>query len=427
MGVVLMACLVAPARSADEGGAGSGERIRQLRAADLSIRAAAAFSLIESGAAAAEAYPALVELLADDEALDHLVAARGLYARPRPAADAPALISGLSHDTKARVPAAWELSRIGPTDDPKIAEALVAALVHPDKHERNFVVLALAMSGVRDGEAVPALLRILADPGREDPPQRNYRFPRASAAIALGLIGRGAGAGVPLLAKILDDKSTWEVQRAANCFALGRIGTDAMAALPGLRRAENDPSPIVRTHATRAVQTAGRTAAGVPGVEEVGGLVAQVKGGANRVNARFAAGLRGLGEFAGKAKPIQRKGGRRGAPAVHESVALAIGFLDCLERTPTPDEIAAQDRAGALTDEVRLYLMALGGIQQGITPVLLAALEQAEQDPRVIAIRRLGRLGPAAKDAIPALGELRGDLDWVVRRETFLALRLIQP
>jgi HEAT repeat protein len=44
----------------------------------------------------------------------------------------------------------------------------------------------------------------------------------------------------------------------------------------------------------------------------------------------------------------------------------------------------------------------------------------------VIAIRRLAALGPAAKEAAPALRAALDDIDWLVRREAFLALDAIK-
>lgn len=426
LGLALIGSAGALVRGAERVDPGTTERVRALSASALSVRTAAAVALIEDRVA--EAHPALLEALMDDDALDHAVAARGLYARPRAASDAPALLRGLTHDTKARVPAAWELSRVGPTDDTVIASALIAALGHPDKHERNFVVVALALSGVQGGDAVTALLRILNNPGADDSPQQNYRFPRASAAIALGLIGPGAREAVPALVQLLDEQvGAWEYQRAANCFALGRIGAEAKSALPTLMNIERDPSSAVRAQAARAVraiETSGTANSGALLENEVGELIAVIAGGASRMSPKFVAGLRALGEFAGKAKPMPRKGARRGAPAVHESVALAIGYLDSLNRPPTPDEIAPQDKAGALSNETRLYIMALGGVQQGITATLLVALEQGEMDPRVAAIRRLGMMRPATIEAVSTLrAAARDDLDWMVRREAYLALQ----
>jgi HEAT repeat protein len=370
----------------------------QLRTSDLQVRAQAAFRLLELGRGAEEAYPELVQTLADDEALDYLVAAQALYARPRPAGDAPSLAQGLKFGTKARVAAAWELSRIGPSAGVGITRSLIEALPYPDKHERNVVVLALAATSLPARNTVPALVAVLRDAGSADSQQTNYRYPRAAAAVALGMIGPHAHEGVSALKDILADGDGWEYQRAAAGWALARIS-------PG-------------TSDARHAETVGK--------DSVPALAHTLAKGPERINLRVIEGLRTLGEFAGAARPILKKGTSRRAPAVHESIALAIGYLDSLAQPPAPAEIARQETEGNFSEGVVRYLMALGGIQQGITPVLLESLARGEQDPRVLAARRLGALGPAAREAIPVLRAATADPDWIVRREAILALRRVE-
>lgn len=400
----------------------------ELGAVDLAARAAAARALIVRGESVREAFPVLATALSDDEELDRVVASWVIYARPRPAADASALGAGLERDTKARAPAAWELSRIGPSLDAETVRMLVAALIHPDKHERNFVVVALATSVAPARDVVPGLLGVLCDPGVADPPQRNYKFPRATAAIALGLIGPAARECVPALAGILAEKGTWEFQRAANCFALGRIGPGATEALPALERARQDASPVVRAHAARAIDQI--SAPPAPAVKaDVAALVQTLTTAPSRIDLKLVDGLRILGAFAGASAPGAKKGTRKTAPPVHESIALALGYLDSLPQSPRTDAtiaFAAQEKSRGGSPDIRLYIMALGGVQQGIGPTLLEALVQGEDDPRVLAARRLASLGPEAGAAVPALRAALSDSDWILRREAQLALRRVE-
>jgi HEAT repeat protein len=309
---------------------------------------------------------------------------------------------------------------------------LLAALPNPDKHERNLIVVALATTAAPTRDVALALLRVLQDAGSTVSLQTNYKYPRASAAIALGLMGAAAGEAVPTLVEMLTERGGWEYQRAANCFALGRIGPGANHARPALQQAWQDASPIVRAQAAQAIQAIGSVqdraanAAETARENEIPALVATLAGGPSRINHRVVDGLRALGEFAGAARPVAKAGARRAVPPVHESIALAIGYLDSLPQPPSPDEIARQFQAGAPSGGVRQYLMALGGVQQGIGPVLLEALTHGERDPRVIAMRRLAALGPAAKEAVPALRGALRDADWIVRREAFFALRRIE-
>ncbi len=415
LGVLCGHCFAADAELARVAG--------QLRAKDVNARAAAAMSLIERGAEAREVFPALIQALTEDPALDRLVAARALYARPRPAADTPALLGGLTEDTKGRVAAAWELSRIGPAAGGDSTRALIAALNHPDKHARNVIAVALATTGPQTSDAVPALLAVLREAGSADSPQANYKYPRASAAIALGMIGPEAREAVPALVEILAENGGWEFQRAANCFALGRIGPAVAGVLPALKQASQDASPIVRAQAAQAIQAITST---TTASRDVVTLVRALAAGSPRVSPMFIEGMRALGEFAGAIRPAAKTGSRKVAPPVHESIALALGYLDSLPQPPASGEIARQEKAGTLSDSARLYVMALGGVQAGITPALLESLAQGEQDARVLAARRLSALGPAAKEAVPALRANLGDADWLVRREAFLALCQIE-
>ncbi len=404
----------------------------QLQSPGLPARTEAVLGLLELGQGAKEAFPSLMKILADDEALDTVIAARALYAKARPATDVPGLAAGLKFDTRARVPAAWELSRIGPAAGGEATTALIAALLHPDKHERNLIVVALATTATPTHDVMNALLEALKDEGSADSQQTNYKYPRASAAIALGMIGAGAGEAVPTLIGILDEKGGWEFQRAANCFALGRIGLAASNALPALQRALRDVSPVVRAQARRAIEAIDPLSAvavgtlGTAQLSDIPALVRTLNSGSKRSSSKVIEGLRALGEFAGAARPVAKKGSRKTAPSVHESISLAIGYLDSLPQPPSPEEIVRQEKAGALSSDTRQYLMALGGVQQGIAPTLLEALAAGGQNERVIAIRRLAALGPAAREAIPTLSEMLRDEDWLVRRGAFLALRSIE-
>jgi HEAT repeat protein len=292
----------------------------------------------------------------DDESLDVCVAARALYAHPRPAVDARELVEALKHDTKARVAAAWELSRIGPFAEKEVTAPLIAALAHPDKHERNFVVLALAMSGEQIPDVARALEQIANDPGSQDSPQTDYKYARALAAVALDLSGDRDG-----------------------------------------------PAPR----------------------DDVSALVRKLSTGSSRINPRVVSGLRALGEFAGTTKPAATKATRRALPVVHESISLAIGYIDSLANPPTPHQIAREDQSRKLSDESRQYVMALGGVQPRIAAVLRQTLADSRQNDRVLAIRQLAAMGPSAKEALPALQSALVDPDWIIRREAFVALRQV--
>ena len=408
------------------------ERISQLDSVDLDVRAQAVIELLQQGPLAKEAYPSLIKILTDDEALDALVASSAIYATNRAAMDIGNLLTALSFDTKARVPAAWELSKLGLSAGNEAATSLIEALRHPDKHERNFIVAALATSTRGNQETVQALLSVLQDVGSSDSQQTNYKYPRATAAVALGMMEAAATEAIPALLKILGENNVWEVQRAACCFAIGRIGVESPEIASALKLAAADSSPIVRDHAAMAMKSISRAserhtaASSTLQSEEIARLIRTLSESKGRIDLRLVAGLQDLGIFAGTATPMSKKTALKAALPVHESISLAIGYLDSLADPPTPAQIAEQERTGKLERATQQYIMALGGVQQGIAGTLLAALSVSEKDERIHAIRELAAIGPSAKEAIPALKELLQDDDWLVRRASLGAIERIE-
>jgi HEAT repeat protein len=393
--------------------------IEQLKSDDPAAREDAAMALLTAGEDAREAWPALVLALTDDERLDCAVAARALFTAAPKMADVSSSIAALKFDTKARSAAAWEICGLGPSAA-QAAPALIEALASEDKHARNFAVVALAMVGPTP-EAVPALVKVMKDVGSLEPPQMNYRYPRASAAIALGLMGADAKQAVPALVDMLkgEDASSWEYHRAAAAFALGEIGPDAKEAAPVVMRALKDPSPVVQRWAARAL-------AGIsePPDETVAALVATLSSDAGRQSRAFTRrGLRALAASEATWKPVS-KGGRKQALPVHESIAVALGYLNSLPDAPTPAEVERQQ--GKYSKDVVRYFMALGGIQQGIASTLLEALGDEKRAARCSAAKALGRRDKPGKEAVAALEKALSDWDWMVRCAAAEALRRIR-
>jgi hypothetical protein len=362
--------------------------VERLRSEDGGARFDAAVRLLEMGNSAQEVYPALVQALVDDERLDCRLAAQVLYAKPVRPEEAVRLGGFLRQGTKSRVAAAWEISRIGLPAGVWVRKDLLEAIRFPDKHERNFVTLALGMTSPPDADVARAAIKVAADPGADEPPQLNYRFPRATATLVLGLMGPQAVEAAMLLSGLAAGSENWEHQRAAAAWALGQV----------------DPTSAHRIAADQD--------------QDMDALIRTLRTGRSRIDPKIVEGVHALGQFAGKAKPVRRRGAARAAPAVHESITLALGYLDSLVRAPSPDEISLQERQGALNRLSVQYLMALGGIQQRIAPVLLASLTAADQDARVLAARKLGSMGAAAKAALPALEAASHDEDWILRRES---------
>jgi len=388
-----------------------------LHSTDAVVRLAATRRLLALGDLAKPAYPALIQLLVEDEAIDIAIAAETIYATPRSSRDALLFVEGLQLDTKGRVPSAWALSQMGLKAGSQSTDALLQALEHTDKHERNFVTIALAMIAKPSTNLTKSFVIILKDPGIRQPPQLNYKYPRAAAALAIGLSSFGDDAAVPALIDILERSHDWEYQQAAACFALGQIGgQDAMAAL---QRATSDSNSIVRKYASQAIEHLKPASESSASVEE---LIRKFELAPNRVDTKILFGLTRLGSEIQSSDLGNRKGSRRQALSAHESIALAIGFDESKSGAIDPKQILADQNKGNSTGQSQAYIAALGGVQQSITPALLVALSQSKLDPRAQSIRQLGMLGSQARLAIPFLQRALEDRDWIVRREAAFAI-----
>jgi HEAT repeat protein len=231
-------------------------------------------TLAEIGPEARAAVPVLTELLASwCESVDDPWAA--------------------THGWRVGYWAAETLGRIGPAAEAALP-ALREALTTEDRHVRLAVALARWRISGHAGEALPALLEALNDPGpgEEGPPWRCH-FPRMphlprtqqAAAEALGQMGTAARPALPDLRKALQRadpglivaaaRALWQIGRQAEAAvsalvaalpaaddqtrlaavqALGQIGPPARAALPALRRARYDCDAAVRAAAQVALR-----------------------------------------------------------------------------------------------------------------------------------------------------------------------------
>jgi HEAT repeat protein len=236
------------------------------------------------------AVPALLEVLADWEAEGHRRTALRLLSQlgPSAAEAAPALADVLgSSDPEFRLAAAEALARLGAGAAPALP-ALIRSLSDWSPPVRRSAAKALAAAGPGAGYAIPWLLGLLAD--WDDPA-------REAAAAALVAIGAAA---VPLLAVVLEERdlgrtaerpryreevdrlwrrledegcwsapdTSWhdpvwaareglrertEAVHLAAATALGRIGPAAAPAVPALSAALSDESYVVRLAVVRAV------------------------------------------------------------------------------------------------------------------------------------------------------------------------------
>jgi membrane protein len=99
----------------------------------------------------------------------------------------------------------------------------------------------------------------------------------------------------------------------------------------------------------------------------------------------------------------------------YENTQVRAGAVAALSRTTADVESALSILKGALADEAPVVrkeaAIALGHLGVAGVPPLVKALEDEDREVRLQAVRSLGEIGPAAKVALPALGEAARDAD----------------
>ena len=381
---------------------------------DPGMRATAAQGLGKIGPSAAHAVGALAGLLNDKQAAVRREAADALGRMGPAAGDAATALTGTLKDADpgARLPAARALRRIDRTTGQKTIGVLVALLKDAKPEIRQDAACALAAHGAGAIGAVPALVGMLKD------------SPRASvkaAATALVLIGpKGADVAaalrealkhprvearvvaaevlhyfepgstdvtVPvLLAALKTQYGSFEKLRAVRAF--GKIGTPAVAGLMTMFDKTNTNNH--RWMAAMALAEIGKDAA--PATDMLIGALDEPKRGDYHHHVRSWA-ARALGRIGARkdisvpilTRMLQDRYVRRGA-------AEALHLLD-------PD------------------------VNRRHMGLFVKALDRGDGWSRRDAADALGRIGPAAKDAIGALLRLEYDTDGSVRAAALEAVR----
>lgn len=383
--------------------------IAALKDADADVRSCAAGALERIGPEAKAAGPALIEATKDKEQFVRYSAVQTLGAiRPELKSVVPALAAALKdEDHYVRAQAADALSRYG-----SAAQSAVPALVAALKDESDYVrwqsASALGEIGPAAAKAVPALIEML----RHD----TYETARCSAAEALGSIDAEGRTAVTALIEGLRDPSAYV--RRSSAFGLRKIGSNAKGALPALRVALKDNDVGVRVAAAEAAWKAGCDP------ETVVPVLAEALTNKNWLVQMWAANaVRTVGPAAKTVIPRLIVVFRDDTHYAQNSAARALGALG-------PEAVAA---VPALVEKLRT--------KEGSDPVAVDAAEAlwninrdarsipaltkllAVEDCRVPAAEALGRIGSAAREAVPALRELTKNRDGDIRRAATEALR----
>lgn len=300
------------------------------------------------------------------------LALAGLGAEP----DAQALARQLKSDSvPARIEAAKALNALSPNVAP-VARELVAALKDDYFDVRENACEALRKLGPA---AVPPLSEALKD---------DSYYMQLYAARTLGRIGPAAKEAVPALGELLT-RADNDV-RGAVVEAIEAIGDPAPAAA-ALLSALSHPNEGVRATAARALAKAGKTL-----VPEIAKLLTSSDPGA------VAAAALALAEI--------------GRDAASSAPALVKLLLDECERARR--ETAAIDSVGIRESRLRhavresVYIPIVGKMGAPAAPFLRDALRKADELKVWWVLEALGKLGPAARVALPELTEaLKGSAD----------------
>jgi HEAT repeat protein len=312
-----------------------------------------------------------------------------------------------SQDWKVRRSAVSDLGEIAP-EAKKALLALIETLKDEDSRVRRSAAEALARTGPAAARAVPRLTELLSD---EDSAVRQ------AAASTLGSIGPKAKKAISALSTLLKDKDPRV--RASAAEALGGIGPRAAEAIPALVASVKDKDPRVRASAAEALARSGPQAAQT--VPTLSKLLADEDADVREAAANT------LGQIGKPAVPTLIAGLKSGNPVFLQAVTNALGKIGppavpaLIETLTNPKEkvLARQYAAIALTK--------VGNNPKEIVPALAGRLEDKESAIRRSAAGALGKIGPAARAALPRLIDMSGNEteDPVVREYAVRALTRI--
>ncbi|HEY2826081.1 MAG TPA: HEAT repeat domain-containing protein [Pirellulales bacterium] len=409
----------------------SGKTADQLQATD---------DVVQLGPAAKTAVPALIKALNNSDPILQWHAARALSAIGPAAKDAvPALTAALkSSDPTVRGYAANALEGIGDASQPA-ANALAALLADKNGDVRRAAMDALVGIHLKPETLVPIMKQALEE-ANMDP------------SLTVPALNALANAGDPGIQVLIAELKNQQAQYWA-CLALADAGPKAKAAVPELMRLAQDKQPQLRM---RAIMTLG--AIGPDAKPAAALLIKALSDNENAVRyaAAFAIGQIGAKEAASeltkqldskdrflemisawalaKINPDDKKNVDHAVsllvtglndPSKHVRGAAARGLFEL----HAPQDTVANAMGDLLADKdpvVRSNVAeALATLGEPAVPRLIKALQR--DDMQDLAVEVLRRLGPKAKDAVPALILELKDPNPDYRREVEFALAAIGP
>lgn len=390
---------------------------------DVSTATRAASALAMTGGFAAAAVPALTDALSSTDEAMQQQAARALAAIGRPAEAAVPKLIGLLSSSRGgvRATAADALGQFGATGAAAVPN-LAKLLKDSDDNVRREAVEALGRIGPAASSAVPDLVAALRDsqgavtvhaaqalghmgPEAARPVAATLKDPqlRKLALLILADLGPAAKGAVPDLVGLLTDKDV-DIRREAQA-ALAQIGPGASAAIPNLVAMVNDeasPGPS-RAGAAFALVKIGARAEVLPI------LAKTVDAGDKNLRDVSAWGLVTLEpanpDYIRKAVPVLVDGLSREMDLVRRESAATLGRLGPSAQAAVPELAKAfeNEKSVPVQMEIVQALAEIGPGAAGAMPAVLAALNDAVPPMRYRGCYAAGKIGAAAKDAVPVL------------------------
>lgn len=276
---------------------------------------------------------------------------------------------------------------------------LIRALRHRVAATRVQAVKAISKRRENTREISSALLSALND---------DDESVREEAARAIGQLGPTA---VPTIAKMLGNSDKYVRRHAV--WALGKLGAQAAPALSDLCKALRDTDPRTASGAAQALGELGP--AGASAVPDL----AEAMRGTNVVLCRLAA--KALSQIGTPAFSTLLVHLTHHDPFVKGEAAMAVGWM-------------GPAAAPAVTSLIGIVCMSpptTAPAHPAVVPKSeSSSVEEIPPGPvdtaRIAAVTALGRIGPAAKDAVPSLIKYENDGCPGVKSAVVQALRLIR-
>ncbi|HAV62356.1 MAG TPA: hypothetical protein DCY13_08340 [Verrucomicrobiales bacterium] len=298
------------------------------------------------------------------------------------------------------------LRDIGPSAVP----VLVASLKSKQAPQRRGGIQALTLLGTDAAPAIPELLRLA---------EKGTAAEKGPAMVAAARAGAAPAQITPLATKALGDGNV-ELRRAG-AQALAHLGARSLPAQAALIKALSDQDDRVIQSSADALGTQGQAAAAA-----VGALGTALSKAPPTARVAIAKALGDIGPEAAPALPQLLPELNSSSAELQSAVALALGKLGPAARSALPE--IRKNLSNQNAESRRAALQAFSSIETSAParlPVLIEALKDEAEAVRGVAcqeLRKIGRAAQPASEGLFALLENSGD-----RPAALEAIREIRP